>query len=436
MKLLALFLAYDHERFIKGYPPKGSNLLMTPNVEISQLASLISNTDELVYLDERIDTIAFDTPIDLALIFSPFEHEKRIRELVQQLREKGKRSILFGPLPTAWQDNLPDWIDSIVSGNILNVYSEISEDLFHGALKKKYIAGTQLRYVPPNRIFSEKNNFFNKQGQYLQAIIGCCCLPQLKLYCSQNLYYGNNIFKRDLIEVIGEIISLPYKHITLIDEDITVDPDYYHKFFTNAWNYHKHWTVQAGRRIFEYPDFIRLLAKAGTRIIFLKEDWFPPLFPGIITNEKPKYLKDELLSNQRVLREKRRQVKMLHSERMLVGAKLSLLYDSANHYNFDIAFKLIDRLNLDFVEMKFYEPARLSVNKASPEIELSQRHYFPMIPSTDPAWLKNRFYALGHIIYRTCTRPLTLGFYNTLFYLIPYSLAYRQNYLEGIAFPP
>lgn len=436
MKFLALSLAYDHERFIKGYPPKGANLLMTPNVEISQLASLISKTDELHYLDERIETITFTTSFDLALIFSPFEHEKRIKELVQQLREKGKRSILFGPLPSAWQDNSPDWIDSIVVGNILNVYSEISEDFCHGAMKKKYIAGNQLRYVPPNRIFNEKNNFFNKQGQYLQAIIGCCCSPQLKPHCSQNLYYGNNILKRDLIEVIGEIISLPYKHITLLDEDITVDPDYYHEFFSNAWNYRKHWTVQAGPRLFKYPGFIRLMAKAGARIIFLKDDWFPPLFPGIITSERQKYLNGELLSSPRLLREKRRQVKMLHSERILVGAKLSLLYDPTNQFNFDIAFKLIDRLNLDFLEIKFYESAQLSKNNTGHEIELSQRHYFPMIPSTDPSWLKNRFYALGHIIYRTCTRPLTLGFYNTLFYLIPYSLAYRQNYLEGIAFPP
>jgi len=435
VKILSLSLANDHERFIKGYPPKGSNLLMAPNTEISQLASLISQPDELLYLDERIDTISFDSSFDLALIFSTFECENRAIELVQQLKGKGKRSILFGPLPTSWQHNFPDWIDSVVTGNILNVYSEIREDLSHRALKRQYIAGTQLNYVPPSRVLNEKNNLFNKRAQYLQAIIGCFCLPQLKTYCSQYLYYGNNILKRDLIEVIGEVISLPYKHITLLDEDITVYPDYYHEFFINVWNYRKQWTVQAGRRLFEHSDFIRLLAKAGTRIVFLNEDWFPLLFPGVLTAEKQKY-QNELLTNQRVLRETRRQVKILHSERILVGAKFNLLYDSASQYNFDAAFRIIDHLDLDFLEIKFYEPAPPNKNKSGYEIVPSQKHYFPMIPSTDPAWLKNRFYALGHIIYRTCTRPLTLGFYNTLFYLIPYSLAYRQNYLEGIAFPP
>jgi hypothetical protein len=435
MKLLALALANDHERFIKGYPPKGANLLMAPNTEICQLASLISKSDELLYLDERIDSISFDTPFDLALIFSTFEHEKRVLELVQQLKEKSKRSVLFGPLPTSWQNHLPDWIDSMVNGSILNAYSEIREDLSHGVLKKQYIAGAQLSYVPPNHVFNEKNNLFNKRAQYLQAIIGCFCLLQLKTHCSQNLYYGNNILKRDLIEVIGEVISLPYKHITLLDEDIAIDPDYYHEFFVNAWNYRKQWTVRASRRLFDHPGFIRLLAKAGTRIIFLNEDWFPPLFPGVLNGEKQPF-QNELSNTQRVLREKRRQVKMLHSERMLVGAKLSLLYYPASQFNFDVAFKIIDRLDLDFLEIKFYAPAPLKTNKMDSEIEPSQRHYFPMIPTTDPAWLKNRFYALGHIIYRTCTRPLTLGFYNTLFYLIPYSLAYRQNYLEGIAYPP
>jgi hypothetical protein len=424
MKFLALALANDNERFIKGYPPKGANLLLLPNIEISQLANLISKRDELLYLDDRIDSINSEIPFDIALIFANFGQEKRAMELVLQLSEKGKRSILFGPLPAFWKSNLPDWVDTVVTGSILNAYPDIREDLSRGVLKKQYVADTHPAYIPQSRTIGEKNIFLNNRFQCLNAVLGCFCLPQLKSFCPQNLYYGNNVKKRSLIEVIGEVISLPYKPITLLDEDITQYPDYYHELFNNVWNYKKHWTVQASRRLFELPRLIRLLAKAGTRLVFLTEDWFPSMTPNIFTAERRRF------------REELRQVKMLHSERMMVGARLSLIYYPASEFDFNIAFKIIDRLDLDFLEIKLYQPAHLDNRKYGNEIEPSQRRYYPMLPQTDPAWLKNRFYALGHIVYRICKRPLTLGFYNTFIYLIPYSLAYRQNYLEGIAYPP
>jgi hypothetical protein len=441
MKFLAIALAYEEERFVKGYPPKGANLFMAPNLEISQLASLLSKRDELIYLDERFDCLSQSREVlqttDLVLIFADFGQEKRAMELVAQLSADGKRSIIFGPLPTAWHSalgGLPDWVDTVVIGSIVNAYSEIREDLAHGKLKKQYVAEDQPVYIPSTASIHLKTNSgsFNKTLQPLQAVIGCFCLPQIKPICPQNLYYGSKVLKRDLIEVIGEIISLPYKHIILLDEDITQYPDYYYDFFTHAWNYRKHWTVQAGKRFFENPNFIRLLAKAGTRIIFLNEDWFPPLFPGVITAADAEF-PNSASSTQAILREKRRQVKMIHSERILVGAKLSLVYYPTSEFDFNNAFRLIDRLDLDFIAIKFFEPAPPESGFGILPI---QRRYFPMLPSTDPAWLKNRFYALGHIIYRAGIRPASIGFYNTLFYLIPYSLAYRQNFLEGIAYPP
>lgn len=434
MRFLAIALAYEEERFIKGYPPKGANLLLYPNYEISQLANLISKRDELIYFDERVQAINFEIPFDTALIFSNFGQANRTMELVLQLTERGKRSIVFGPLPSTWQNSAPSWLDSYVIGSILNVYPTIREDLAHGTLKKQYCATNQPTYLPPYRALGETHNFYNKSFQPLQAVIGCFCLPPLKPFCRQYLYYTTNVLKRSLIEVIGEIISLPYKHITLLDDDITKYLDYYCELFTLAWNYRKHWTVQASHRLFEHPNFIRLLAKAGTRIVFLNEDWFPPLFSGIISENFKQ--QNDLSHSLRIVREKRRQVKMLHSERMLVGAKLSLLYYPASAYDFNSIYQLLNRLNLDFLVIKFFKPASLDNKKLGFEIEPILLRYSPMLTSTNPAWLKNRFYTLGRIIYRAGRRPFSVGFYNTLFYLIPYSFAYRQNFLEGIVYPP
>lgn len=424
MKFLAIALAHDNERFIRGYPPKGANLLMTPNIEISRLANLFAQRDQLIYLDQRVDSINLDLQFDIGLIHADFGQEKRAMEIVLKLSDKGKRTILFGPLPTFWQNDLPDWVDSVIIGSITNAYPEIRDDLSQSLLKKHYSGGTKPVYVPQNRSVGEKNIFFYNRYQHLQAVMGCSCLPQLKPYCPQGLYYSDNLLKRDLIEVIGEVLSLPYKEISLLDEDVARFPEYYQEFFTEVWNYKKHWKVQASRRLFDYPYLIRLMAKAGTKLIFLTEDWLPTMNPEIFTMNGKKF------------RSQQRQVKILHSEKMLVGARLSLIYCESSQFDFNHAFRIIDRLDLDFLEIKTYRPAKPQGHSYRCDIEPIQKNYYPMLPQTDPAWIKNRFYALGHITHRICKRPLTLGFYNTLFYLIPYSFAYRQNYLEGIAFPP
>jgi len=424
MKFLAIALAHDSERFIKGYPPKGATLLVTPNLEISRLVNLISKRDEIIYHDERVETVNLEIPFDIALIHVDFGQEKRAAEMVLQLSEKGKRSILFGPLPSFWQNQLPDWVDTVVTGSILSAYSEIREDLFHSSLKKRYVASSTPLYAPPIYPIGEKNLFFNNRFQSIQAILGCFCPPHIKSFCPEGLYYGNNILKRNIIETIGEVISLPYKDITLLDEDIASFPEYYQEFFSSVWRYKKYWRVQASPKIFDNPGLIRLLAKSGVRIIFLTEDWFPS-FKLDVFNWAPEKIKNQ-----------RRQVKLLHLQRMLVGARLSLLYYESSEFNFDQAFSIIDRLDLDFLEIKLYKPTQLDKQKYGSEIEPIQKNYYPMLPSTDPAWLKNRFYAMGSISYRIGKRPFTIGFYNTIFYLIPYSFAYRQNYLEGIAYPP
>ncbi|MGQ9708750.1 MAG: hypothetical protein ACUVUR_07765, partial [bacterium] len=242
---------------------------------------------------------------------------------------------------------------------------------------------------------------------------GCACPSKFRHLCPEYLYYQENTLIRSKEEIIGEVLSLPGKHIHLLDEDITRLPDYYYEIFNLLWSYRRHWTVNASDRIFNYPNLIRLLAKAGTKIIFLNESFLNPRLP--------KALKD-YSSAKRLYR----QVKLLQSRRLLVGAKLTLS-ESGDEYS-DIA-DLLCLIDLDFIEIRF------TCRQQNGSQVLVPVTYHPMLQPGEPAWIKSRFYALNVLFNRFCRRPRRVGFYSTGWYLIPYSLAYRQNFLEGLPYP-
>jgi len=119
-------------------------------------------------------------------------------------------------------------------------------------------------------------------------------------------------------------------------------------------------------------------------------------------------------------------VKFIQARRMLVGARLILRLDQDHWPDFNRIATVLHRIDLDFIEPRFIMADPTGADRLVPIT------YRPMLQPTDPAWVRNRFYSLREIIDRLVRRPRRVGFYSTLLYLLPYSLAYRQNLLEGI----
>ena len=415
MKILALALADDSQRFLKGYPPRGAWLFLQPNLEISRLAEFVAGTDELVYQDQRVQALEWNGTEDICLIHVGFGQENAGREIVGKLKQTRIPFLLFGPLVTAWANKTPSWATHRVQGNILNIWHEIKADTMAGKLKETYRSPCQPHYFPPHPQFGHQPEM-NTRQQVMNFVLGCSCPEPLRQFCPEYLYYGENILFRAKEEIIGEVVSLPRKHIRLLDEDIAREPDYYYDLFRTLWNYRRHWTVTASDRLFNHPELIRFLAKAGTRIVILNET----------------FLMDRLEKAQtdtRLVKMLYRRVKLLQTRRMLVGTKIALRLTPGHSFDFEKIASVLYRLDLDFIEMRFFAPSKNGTYRLVPVM------YRPTLSRTDPAWVKNYFYAMESVLNRLARRPRRVGFYTTAKYLLPYSLAYRQNFLEGIPFP-
>ncbi|MBN2466312.1 radical SAM protein [candidate division WOR-3 bacterium] len=414
MNILAVALVDGSQRFVKGYPPKGARLFLQPNVEVMRVAALLEPDDNLQYLDERVASIlgcgGCGRRQSLCLVHVGLDAGDSARELAHNWSGSGCTPVFFGPQVTSWHEAAPDWCRPRVVGDVTEVWPQLRGDAEAGHLQPLYHASGRPGYVTPRQV--KVSIEMDSSRQTMQFARGCFCPEPVRHLCPEYLYYGTNTFLRTPDEIIGEVISLPRKRIHLLDDDVAALPDYYYELFRRLRNYHRQWVVNASSRLFDHPRLIRLLAKAGTKIIYLNES----------------FLLGQLhraTGSPELVRRLYRRVKSLQASKMLVGARLVLPCKPSIPTDYERIASVLKQLDLDFIEPRFLNP----------DGSLARVVYRPMLAATEPAWLKNRFYSMETITDRIVRRPRRVGFFTTAAYLVPYSTAYRQSFLEGLAWP-
>jgi hypothetical protein len=409
VNVLAVALADETQRFIKGYAPKGARLFLQPNIEVTRLAALLLPGDNLRYLDERVETT--EQPDDrLCLVHVGLNQEDRAREFMHNWSGSGTPPVFFGPQITSWRESAPAWCRARVVGDITHVWPQLRADAESGHLEPVYVASDCPGYVSPRQV--RVNIEMDSSLQTIQFVRGCFCPEPVRPLCTEHLYYGSNTLMREPDEVVGEIITLPRKRIRLLDDDVASAPEYYQEVFGRLRNYHRQWIVNASDRLFDQPRLIRLLAKAGTKVVFLNESFLL----GRLHRAS---------GSHRLVHQLYRRVKSLQASKMLVGARLVMPVEPSLPTDYDKIASVLRQIDLDFIEPRFLRP----------DGSLARVVYRPMLTSAEPAWLKNHFYSMEAMIDRLVRRPRRVGVFTTAVYLLPYSAAYRESYLEGLPWP-
>jgi hypothetical protein len=94
-------------------------------------------------------------------------------------------------------------------------------------------------------------------------------------------------------------------------------------------------------------------------------------------------------------------------------------------HDFEKVASVLRRIDLDLVELRL-------ILENDAEARLAPAAYEPVPDSSRPGWVVQRFYSISRILNRLARRPRRVGFYTTARFLLPYSMAYRQDFLEGV----
>lgn len=434
MRILFYNPATTQKRYTSYEAIKGSAFFRRPNYDAMRLAYL-SKKHDFKYYDERIENKP-DFNADLVIANVPLNLSRYVASTIRQNWSHNTKVISYGFFPTLFPNLNKKFADSIVVGDIANIWQKILIDTEHNRLSKFYRSNRKDQFSIDRE--AEAKYGLTPALSQLRTSFGCACIKKNRDFCYENIIY-KKIVQWDINEAVNEVSRIKRKIVFLRDDDFFHDLNYAVKFLDRCWRFKKKWICQSTGKLFASPDVFPLLRENGIRIIHLKEDW---LGQNLVRK----------IDDSKFLKTKKRQIGLLHNNRIACGLLLRLGFEGENFTFYQKLLKFLTKIKIDMVKMTVQTPMpntpsyRQYKNEGFIAQDLTlYDQWMPVvqIPGMTPQalyswmeWLRDRFYSWDSILYRNVSVSPKLGVYNTmLFNLLP-NLSYRNNFLEKVGYPP
>ncbi len=432
MKILFFNPTTTGKKYVPYEAIRGSAFFRRPNYDAMRLGHL-ARAHDFYYFDERIEEAPKMTP-DLIIANVPLNLSEFTAKAIRQYWNNGK-VIAFGFYPSIYPARCRRKYDSVVIGDIASVWDRIMGDLQQGDLAPRYEAPGSAHFRVDRRI--ESRHGFTPILSQMKTTMGCTCAPADRDYCFESIMH-RDIVQWDINDAVKEVGRIRRKIIYLRDDDFLHDPDYAVNLLEQTWRHKKRWIVQTGT-LFDNRWLLRVMQEAGVRVIYLKENW--------LGNNLTKDIED-----REYLKEKERQIRMIHKRRMLAGIKIRLGFEDETEGFYWRLYKFLVKVKADFIQVA----ARTPIPGTATYKDLERKgmihdalnafdQWMPVVrldcvnPHALYTWmeaLRDRFYSWDSIIIRNLAVARNIGFYNSLFFHLIPNLSYRTNFLEKVGYPP
>jgi radical SAM superfamily enzyme YgiQ (UPF0313 family) len=109
-----------------------------PNLSLPTVAGITPREHEIELCDENVEPIDFDTDADIVGLTGYVVHEKRIFELAQEFRRRGKFVVAGGPLASLCPEKLRDKVDVVFVDEAEYTWPQFLRDYASGEWKAEY----------------------------------------------------------------------------------------------------------------------------------------------------------------------------------------------------------------------------------------------------------------------------------------------------------
>jgi radical SAM superfamily enzyme YgiQ (UPF0313 family) len=215
---------------------------------------------EVVMFDDRLESIPYDDPTDLVAITVETFTAKRAYHIAVEYRKRGVPVVIGGFHASLIPQEVAEYADAVVVGEVEPVWLTILEDARHNKLAKFYHTGFKC-----NLAGFQANRSIYKNKKYIPITLthfsrGC---PFSCTYCPDAVLYQGSLRYRPIPEVLAEIEQQEHDFVFLVDNNISADKKKFKSFLKAIMPLGIKWISQTDVRVADDPNLLKLMQKSG-----------------------------------------------------------------------------------------------------------------------------------------------------------------------------
>ncbi|MGD2268805.1 MAG: radical SAM protein [Desulfobacterales bacterium] len=286
-----------------------------PPLSILYLAGLTPAEHDVKIVDECVQTIDFDEPVDIVGITSMTFTAKRAYQIADEFRKRNVKVIIGGIHASSLVEEALGHADTVVIGEADDLWENVLQDASNGKLKRTYMnnAKVALDNLPSPRFdLLDATRYVRlpfRRSPILpvQTARGC---PYNCEFCSVSKFWGNKIRFRPIKDIINEIHRSKADTIFFTDDNFVADSKRTLELCDALSHLKIKYICQIDSLAFKKLETMRALKKSGCFMAFVG---FESIYENNLKNVKKDFNKPNNYS---------RLIKMLHSNKINVYASI------------------------------------------------------------------------------------------------------------------
>jgi len=248
-----------------------------PNLALPTVAGLTPAGHEVVLCDENVEPIDFDTDADVVGITGFAVHTRRIFEIAEAFRRRGKLVAAGGPFATLCPEELRGRVDVLFVGEAEYTWPQFVRDYEKGVWQPEYRQDDKPSMLdsPLPRFDLLKVNRYRSMA--IQFARGC---PYSCEFCDIIVMYGRRPRTKSVAQVLAEveaIHALGMKNIFVVDDNFIGNKKEAKALLTALGD----WQRQRGYPVEFMTEVSLNVAQDNELLALMKRARFTTIFVGI-----------------------------------------------------------------------------------------------------------------------------------------------------------
>ena len=230
------------------------------------LAALTPSDVELELVDERLEPIRFDDPVDLVAITVETFTARNAYQIAARFRRRKVPVVMGGFHPTMLPEESLAYADAVVVGDAEGLWPEVVRDAQLGTLRRVYTQHVQpslAGLMPDRSIFAGRRYVPLPLVQFGRGCRFACD------FCAIHAFYDTSVRCRPVAEVVTEIERLGARRVFFVDDNLIADATGAKALCEALAPLGVRWSCQVSIDVCHDVDLLKKMAHSGCEVALI-----------------------------------------------------------------------------------------------------------------------------------------------------------------------